>query len=52
MPQMAPLMWLILFFMFLFSLFCFSIVNYFFISPENEMTLQSKSVTIQKLWKW
>nr|YP_007317341.1 ATP synthase F0 subunit 8 [Scyllarides latus]AGA56118.1 ATP synthase F0 subunit 8 [Scyllarides latus] len=52
MPQMAPLFWLILFFVFLASLLCFSIMNYFMITQEKPFTLSSQILIKQNSWKW
>nr|YP_009107388.1 ATP synthase F0 subunit 8 [Ibacus ciliatus]AIU40932.1 ATP synthase F0 subunit 8 [Ibacus ciliatus] len=52
MPQMAPMMWLFLFFMFLLSLFLFSAMNYFSVTPKKMTSLLDPILTSQKLWKW
>nr|YP_010570205.1 ATP synthase F0 subunit 8 [Anabropsis guangxiensis]YP_010570218.1 ATP synthase F0 subunit 8 [Anabropsis shii]UZF98262.1 ATP synthase F0 subunit 8 [Anabropsis guangxiensis]UZF98275.1 ATP synthase F0 subunit 8 [Anabropsis shii] len=52
MPQMAPISWLTLFFIFSATLITFSIMNYFMISPEapesSEKSIKSPSLN----WKW
>nr|YP_009509607.1 ATP synthase F0 subunit 8 [Epixanthus frontalis]AUN45024.1 ATP synthase F0 subunit 8 [Epixanthus frontalis] len=51
MPQMAPLLWLYLFFFFLTSLILVLILN-FFIKPFETITPPTHSVSAtQKLWK-
>nr|YP_009975987.1 ATP synthase F0 subunit 8 [Scyllarides haanii]QNK05431.1 ATP synthase F0 subunit 8 [Scyllarides haanii] len=52
MPQMAPMFWLILFFVFLTSLLCFSIMSYFMIAQEKSFILPDKIFVKQNLWKW
>nr|YP_009685493.1 ATP synthase F0 subunit 8 [Scyllarides squammosus]QDM38500.1 ATP synthase F0 subunit 8 [Scyllarides squammosus] len=52
MPQMAPMLWLILFFVFLASLLCFLIMNYFLISQEKSYILTHQISTKENLWKW
>nr|YP_009564013.1 ATP synthase F0 subunit 8 [Ibacus alticrenatus]QAX91363.1 ATP synthase F0 subunit 8 [Ibacus alticrenatus] len=52
MPQMAPMMWLFLFFLFLISLFLFSTMNYFYVTPKKMSSLLTPILTKQKFWKW
>nr|AXS65134.1 ATP synthase F0 subunit 8 [Staphylinoidea sp. 9 KM-2017] len=51
MPQMAPLNWLILFFMFIFIFLIFNFINYYQFIYNSKMIKFSKK--IKKLnWKW
>nr|YP_009045915.1 ATP synthase F0 subunit 8 [Myomenippe fornasinii]CDR98398.1 ATP synthase F0 subunit 8 [Myomenippe fornasinii] len=51
MPQMAPLMWLILYFFFLLNLMFFIILN-FYIKPFNTTSFDKPQIlSSQKLWK-
>nr|YP_009127944.1 ATP synthase F0 subunit 8 [Umalia orientalis]AJF14611.1 ATPase8 [Umalia orientalis] len=52
MPQMAPLLWLNLFFMFIISLILFLSFNYF-IKPFNKMDFSDSYLyKPEKHWKW
>nr|YP_214825.1 ATP synthase F0 subunit 8 [Pseudocarcinus gigas]AAT52153.1 ATP synthase F0 subunit 8 [Pseudocarcinus gigas] len=51
MPQMAPLMWIYLFFFFLLSLMFFLVLNYYIKPFQSISTSTSYTTTIQKLWK-
>nr|YP_010363606.1 ATP synthase F0 subunit 8 [Trichogomphus mongol]UNZ12720.1 ATP synthase F0 subunit 8 [Trichogomphus mongol] len=51
MPQMAPLSWLMLFFMFVIIFFLFNIMNYF--TFQYPTSFKTKKSTIKKInWKW
>nr|UFZ12868.1 ATP synthase F0 subunit 8 [Corydalus sp. 1 YLJ-2021a] len=52
MPQMAPINWLLLFFLFSMILILFNIMNYFIITPSSpELTLKNfKKNNLN--WKW
>nr|YP_009045954.1 ATP synthase F0 subunit 8 [Thenus orientalis]CDR98450.1 ATP synthase F0 subunit 8 [Thenus orientalis] len=52
MPQMAPMLWLILFFLFLISLLCFLISNYFLIPASKVPYPGVLSSVTAKPWKW
>nr|YP_009093654.1 ATP synthase F0 subunit 8 [Metanephrops sibogae]CEG06191.1 ATP synthase F0 subunit 8 [Metanephrops sibogae] len=52
MPQMAPLLWLNLFFMFLIGFILFFIMNYFLKMPLKISPLMKPSSQSQKYWKW
>nr|ASK85586.1 ATP synthase F0 subunit 8 [Anabropsis (Apteranabropsis) sp. QS-2017] len=52
MPQMAPISWLTLFFIFSTTLILFSIMNYFMISPEAPKSLEKKIELPSLNWKW
>nr|QAX91389.1 ATP synthase F0 subunit 8 [Parastacus brasiliensis] len=52
MPQMGPLLWLNLFFMFLLGLLFFFVINYFNTPPMKMMTSYSFLSMIEKDWKW
>nr|AMK97179.1 ATP synthase subunit 8 [Homola orientalis] len=52
MPQMAPIMWLNLFFFFLISLLTFMILNYFFKPFEKKENIFLSKNIYQKDWKW
>nr|YP_009112547.1 ATP synthase F0 subunit 8 [Nephrops norvegicus]CEK40197.1 ATP synthase F0 subunit 8 [Nephrops norvegicus] len=52
MPQMAPLLWLNLFFMFLIGFLLFFIMNYFMKSPLKMSPSIELKVQQQKTWKW
>nr|YP_009647933.1 ATP synthase F0 subunit 8 [Isophya major]QBZ37734.1 ATP synthase F0 subunit 8 [Isophya major] len=55
MPQMSPLWWLLLFFIFSTSLIIFSLLNYFMIvnQPSNKNEDISSSLAYQSFnWKW
>nr|ALO71176.1 ATP synthase F0 subunit 8 [Sunius melanocephalus] len=51
MPQMAPLNWLILFFMFIMIYLMFNLINYysfFYSTKPNTLTITKKLMN----WKW
>uniref|UniRef100_A0AAU6QEJ8 ATP synthase complex subunit 8 n=1 Tax=Euchirus longimanus TaxID=1968892 RepID=A0AAU6QEJ8_9SCAR len=51
MPQMAPLNWLTLFFLFSITLLIFSSMNYFsFLYPANPASFKTPKNNIS--WKW
>nr|YP_010257219.1 ATP synthase F0 subunit 8 [Teratura megafurcula]QVM19043.1 ATP synthase F0 subunit 8 [Teratura megafurcula] len=54
MPQMAPMSWLFLFFMFSIALMLFSIINYFFTiyQPSSAPTEETSLPQISLNWKW
>nr|YP_010022237.1 ATP synthase F0 subunit 8 [Neurigona zhejiangensis]QOL12427.1 ATP synthase F0 subunit 8 [Neurigona zhejiangensis] len=52
MPQMAPLSWLILFFVFTLSFIMFCIMNYFIYSPQPTLMKSSKKSFTAFNWKW
>nr|YP_009114552.1 ATP synthase F0 subunit 8 [Homologenus malayensis]AIB52331.1 ATP synthase F0 subunit 8 [Homologenus malayensis] len=52
MPQMAPLMWLYLFFFFLTSLLVFMMLNYFLKPYKKNETLFIHEKLSEKTWKW
>nr|AQM40061.1 ATP synthase F0 subunit 8 [Capnogryllacris melanocrania] len=52
MPQMAPLSWLLLFFIFTSTLILFAVINYYYFLP---LAPSSKETSIMKStlnWKW
>nr|AGZ19423.1 ATP synthase F0 subunit 8 [Polyphylla laticollis mandshurica] len=51
MPQMAPLNWLSLFFLFVWVLLLFNSINYFSIN-YYPMTYSTKKSLTQINWKW
>nr|YP_009116258.1 ATP synthase F0 subunit 8 [Astacopsis gouldi]AJD22602.1 ATP synthase F0 subunit 8 [Astacopsis gouldi] len=52
MPQMSPLLWLNLLFMFILGFFLFMIFN-FFVNPPMKMTFpETKPMKLEKSWKW
>nr|YP_009107531.1 ATP synthase F0 subunit 8 [Enoplometopus debelius]AIU44728.1 ATP synthase F0 subunit 8 [Enoplometopus debelius] len=52
MPQMAPLMWMNLFFMFLIGFLLFFIMNYF-LKPTSQMKyFPIKKIQTHKNWSW
>nr|YP_009525742.1 ATP synthase F0 subunit 8 [Orithyia sinica]AXS67516.1 ATP synthase F0 subunit 8 [Orithyia sinica] len=52
MPQMAPLMWLYLFFFFITTLMLFITITYF-IKPFEKIEVISSIIQIkEKSWKW
>nr|QXU57628.1 ATP synthase F0 subunit 8 [Cherax cartalacoolah] len=52
MPQMSPLLWLNLFFMFILGFLLFTILNYFLKLPtKNQMSL-TQLFNPEKSWKW
>nr|YP_010233749.1 ATP synthase F0 subunit 8 [Eophileurus chinensis]QSZ78118.1 ATP synthase subunit 8 [Eophileurus chinensis] len=51
MPQMAPLNWLLLFFMFVIVFLLYNVLNYFsFLYPVKQVTKKKSSSKIN--WKW
>nr|AML25881.1 ATP synthase F0 subunit 8 [Staphylinidae sp. BMNH 1274178] len=51
MPQMAPMSWLLLFFMFIIAFIMFNILNYYsFLYPPKTAKTKKKSIFIN--WKW
>nr|YP_009338599.1 ATP synthase F0 subunit 8 [Chloronia mirifica]ANT70536.1 ATP synthase F0 subunit 8 [Chloronia mirifica] len=52
MPQMAPINWLILFFMFCLILFLFNILNYFIFMPSSPETSSKNFKNTFLTWKW
>nr|QEE94414.1 ATP synthase F0 subunit 8 [Toxorhynchites sp. CL-2019] len=53
MPQMSPLSWLTLFFIFSFTLMIFNIKNYYCFFYSLKSTSQNLNIKQNKLnWKW
>nr|YP_009412728.1 ATP synthase F0 subunit 8 [Anabropsis carnarius]ASK85599.1 ATP synthase F0 subunit 8 [Anabropsis carnarius] len=52
MPQMAPISWLTLFFIFSITLISFSIMNYFMISSEAPNPSKKSILSPSLNWKW
>nr|YP_010837725.1 ATP synthase F0 subunit 8 [Poecilimon cretensis]WGF19460.1 ATP synthase F0 subunit 8 [Poecilimon cretensis] len=55
MPQMSPLWWLLLFFIFSISLIFFSLINYFMIINEPSTSDEKSSFWLSHHpfnWKW
>nr|CDL72686.1 ATP synthase F0 subunit 8 [Cherax sp. HG-2014b] len=52
MPQMAPLMWLNLFLMFILGYLLFSIISFFFKLPIKTGAFVHKLTLLEKPWKW
>nr|AVJ52279.1 ATP synthase F0 subunit 8 [Hotea curculionoides] len=52
MPQMAPLYWELLFFMFILSMITVGIIIYHSPKISSETELTKKQVTNQINWKW
>nr|AVN67866.1 ATP synthase F0 subunit 8 [Therea petiveriana] len=52
MPQMMPMNWTILYFMFIFTLMLFSLMNYYLFSPTNKIMLTKSMKTNNPNWKW
>nr|YP_010519728.1 ATP synthase F0 subunit 8 [Furcilarnaca chirurga]UXP34325.1 ATP synthase F0 subunit 8 [Furcilarnaca chirurga] len=53
MPQMAPISWLILFFIFSTTLIFFSLLNfYLFNSPPSHLTTSPMMTKFTLNWKW
>nr|YP_009112293.1 ATP synthase F0 subunit 8 [Upogebia yokoyai]AIY61415.1 ATP synthase F0 subunit 8 [Upogebia yokoyai] len=52
MPQMEPLMWLNLFFMFLVSFIIYFIMNYYIVSFPKISSTPSKYSLQSKPWTW
>nr|ADO60475.1 ATP synthase F0 subunit 8 [Peploptera acromialis] len=51
MPQMAPINWLSLFFMFIISLIMFSAMNYYFILYSPKKSTFNKKLNTNN-WSW
>nr|AJG02507.1 ATP synthase F0 subunit 8 [Tychus niger] len=51
MPQMAPMNWLMLFFMFMMIFLMFNCFNYFNFMKTYKNNLKSKS-NLNIIWKW
>nr|YP_009689698.1 ATP synthase F0 subunit 8 [Uranotaenia geometrica]QEE94440.1 ATP synthase F0 subunit 8 [Uranotaenia geometrica] len=53
MPQMAPISWLFLFFIFSITLMIFNIKNYYCFFYKMNLTSQNLNILNKKLnWKW
>nr|YP_010602063.1 ATP synthase F0 subunit 8 [Ocellarnaca braueri]WAM61692.1 ATP synthase F0 subunit 8 [Ocellarnaca braueri] len=52
MPQMAPISWLLLFFIFSFTLILFSIINYFYLTPTPPSSTKLLITQSTLIWKW
>nr|CDL73071.1 ATP synthase F0 subunit 8 [Cherax sp. HG-2014a] len=52
MPQMGPLLWLNLFFMFILGYILFSIINFFSKVPTKTDTLIHEPTFLENPWKW
>nr|YP_010236182.1 ATP synthase F0 subunit 8 [Desmomyia sinensis]QTD82956.1 ATP synthase F0 subunit 8 [Desmomyia sinensis] len=53
MPQMAPISWLILFFVFSITFMLFNIVNYFSFLPSSSTSKEKKTFNVKSNnWKW
>nr|QXU57641.1 ATP synthase F0 subunit 8 [Cherax punctatus] len=52
MPQMSPLLWLNLFFMFILGYILFLILNYFSKPPIKTEVLTPQPTFPEKSWKW
>nr|QWQ55628.1 ATP synthase F0 subunit 8 [Ocellarnaca sp.] len=52
MPQMAPISWLMLFFIFSSTLILFAIINYFYLIPTPPSSSQTSPTSISFPWKW
>nr|UZC53679.1 ATP synthase F0 subunit 8 [Ultragryllacris sp. 1 JL-2022a] len=52
MPQMAPISWLTLFFIFSLTLILFSTTNYYFLSPSAPSPSTSTTLKSTLTWKW
>nr|YP_010046637.1 ATP synthase F0 subunit 8 [Aedes alboannulatus]QPJ78555.1 ATP synthase F0 subunit 8 [Aedes alboannulatus]QPJ78568.1 ATP synthase F0 subunit 8 [Aedes alboannulatus] len=53
MPQMAPISWLVLFFVFSITLMIFNIKNYFCFSYNSNESSQNLNIKQHKMnWKW
>nr|QNE85728.1 ATP synthase F0 subunit 8 [Euleia heraclei] len=53
MPQMAPIGWLSLFFIFSITFILFSVMNYYSMIPKSPKSkISSKSMTKSLNWKW
>nr|BBB16301.1 ATP synthase protein 8 [Pagurus sp. D20M] len=52
MPQMAPLMWLNLMFMFMLIFLLFFISNYYMMSPSKMESEKLMIKSEEKIWKW
>nr|YP_009020471.1 ATP synthase F0 subunit 8 [Euastacus yarraensis]CDN85573.1 ATP synthase F0 subunit 8 [Euastacus yarraensis] len=52
MPQMSPLLWLNLLFMFILGFFLFSVFNFFIKPPLKILCDSPKLIKPEKSWKW
>nr|YP_010713871.1 ATP synthase F0 subunit 8 [Glyphocrangon regalis]WDD39091.1 ATP synthase F0 subunit 8 [Glyphocrangon regalis] len=52
MPQMMPLLWLNLFFMFSLTFFLFLMLNYFMKSPIKTKFIINPTMKLNSTWKW
>nr|QOL00533.1 ATP synthase F0 subunit 8 [Atlanticus sinensis] len=53
MPQMVPMNWLLLFFMFVTSLILFAVMNYYIFNYNLPTSATSPSIVNKSLyWKW
>nr|YP_009002557.1 ATP synthase F0 subunit 8 [Cherax cairnsensis]CDL72647.1 ATP synthase F0 subunit 8 [Cherax cairnsensis] len=52
MPQMSPLLWLNLFFLFTLGFILFMALNYFSKPPFKTEALTFKLIPLEKSWKW
>nr|AEP27489.1 ATP synthase F0 subunit 8 [Sitona lineatus] len=50
MPQMAPISWLILYFIFILMFFMFIILNYFSFMYTPKIMMKKNEITLN--WKW
>nr|YP_003734731.1 ATP synthase F0 subunit 8 [Eupolyphaga sinensis]ACO07080.1 ATPase subunit 8 [Eupolyphaga sinensis]AVN67800.1 ATP synthase F0 subunit 8 [Eupolyphaga sinensis]QYH44913.1 ATP synthase F0 subunit 8 [Eupolyphaga sinensis] len=51
MPQMMPLNWMMLYFMFIITLLMFNLMNYYLFNPTKDMTKSSSKIK-NLTWKW
>nr|YP_008757598.1 ATP synthase F0 subunit 8 [Occasjapyx japonicus]AEV44863.1 ATP synthase F0 subunit 8 [Occasjapyx japonicus] len=52
MPQMSPLLWLILLIFFSLALISFNTMNFFALPKTPTESVQKETITQQKPWKW
>nr|YP_010602050.1 ATP synthase F0 subunit 8 [Ocellarnaca fuscotessellata]WAM61679.1 ATP synthase F0 subunit 8 [Ocellarnaca fuscotessellata] len=52
MPQMAPISWLLLFFIFSSTLVLFTIINYYYLTLESPSSSQMTITQPTLTWKW
>nr|YP_010043005.1 ATP synthase F0 subunit 8 [Dineutus mellyi]QPC56765.1 ATP synthase F0 subunit 8 [Dineutus mellyi] len=53
MPQMAPMNWLFLYFLFSIIFFLFNFMNYYIFLINNKKNNTNQQISIKKLnWKW
>nr|YP_009383602.1 ATP synthase F0 subunit 8 [Zelandoperla fenestrata]ARS43774.1 ATP synthase F0 subunit 8 [Zelandoperla fenestrata] len=52
MPQMAPISWLLLFFIFSITLIIFNAMNYFSFLPKTPEISEKKISQTPMAWKW